>query len=94
MKRITFFIAVLLIGMMSLQAKPVEKILAQTAAQKFATAQLALERSTPELVYTGQNEAFFVFNLDNLIHPLTSRLLMLLIFRRRCRIILMALLDV
>ncbi len=65
MKRITFFIAVLLIGMMSLQAKPVEKILAQTAAQKFATAQLALERSTPELVYTGQNEAFFVFNLDN-----------------------------
>lgn len=65
MKRIAFLIAALLIGLMSLQGKPVEKNLAQTVAQKFATAQLALERSTPELVYTGQNEAFFVFNLDN-----------------------------
>ena len=65
MKRITFLMAALLIGMMGLQAKPVEKNLAQTAAQKFATAQLALERATPELVYTGQNEAFFVFNLDS-----------------------------
>jgi len=65
MKRITFLIAALLIDLMSLQAKPIEKNLAQTAAQKFATAQLTLERSTPELVYTGQNEAFFVFNLDS-----------------------------
>ena len=65
MKRVTFLIAALLIGLMGLQAKPVDKTLAQNAAKKFATVQLALERAMPELVYTAENEAFYVFNLDS-----------------------------
>ena len=51
--------------MMALQAKPIDRSLALTAAQKFATTQFAIERATPELVYTGQNEAFYVFNLSD-----------------------------
>ena len=63
MKKLVLILAALFIGNAILQAKPVDVRKAQSAAQKLATAQLALDRSMPELVYTGQNEAFFVFNL-------------------------------
>ena len=63
MKKLVLILAALFIGNAILQAKPVDVRKAQSAAQKLATAQLALDRSMPELVYTGQNESFFVFNL-------------------------------
>ena len=64
MKKSILFLLVLVLGTFTLQAKPIDRTLAQTAAQQFATAQLALEKATPQLVYTGQNEAFYVFNLN------------------------------
>ena len=64
MKKSILFTLVLIFGTIALQAKPIDRSLALTAAQQFASQQLALERATPELIYTGQNEAFFVFNLD------------------------------
>lgn len=63
MKKTILLSLVLMFGTIALQAKPVDRSLAQTAAQQFATAQLALEKASPELVYTGQDEAFYVFNL-------------------------------
>ena len=65
MKKIVLFISVLIISIMALQAKPINRSLALTAAQKFATTQFAMERALPELVYTGVNEAFYVFNLGD-----------------------------
>ena len=65
MKKSVLLILVLFLGTLSLQSKPVDKHLAQIAAQQLATEQLVLERAIPELVYTGQNEAFFVFNLGS-----------------------------
>ncbi|MCR5659928.1 MAG: C10 family peptidase [Bacteroidales bacterium] len=50
-------------GSITLQATPVNRSCAQSAAQKFATAQLARERATANLVYTGRNDAFYVFNI-------------------------------
>ena len=64
MKKTILFSLVLIFGTMALQAKPVDRSLALTAAQQFATKQLAIERAMPELVYTGQNETFYVFNLN------------------------------
>ena len=46
-------------------AKPIDRSVALTAAQKIATTQFAIERATPELVYTGQNDAYYVFNLND-----------------------------
>ena len=63
MKKIVLLITVLMFGLTFMQAKPVNVSLAHSAAQKFATAQLAIERGTPNLVYTGPNEAFYVFNI-------------------------------
>lgn len=63
MNKTTLFLFVLLLGLNTLQAKPIDRSFALTAAQKFATTQFAVERGTPELVYTGQNEAFYVFNI-------------------------------
>ena len=65
MKKIYLSLFVLIISMMSLQAKPIDHNLALTAAQKFATTQFANERAMPQLVYTGQDEAFFVFNVGD-----------------------------
>ena len=59
------FLLCLAFGTIILQAKPIHVSFAQTAAQKFATAQLAIERATPNLVYTGQNDAFYVFNIGS-----------------------------
>ena len=63
MKKFYLILLSLTLGTIALQAKPVNVSVAQSAAQKFATAQLAIERGTPNLVYTGPNEAFFVFNI-------------------------------
>ena len=65
MKKLFLLLFVLAINVISLQAKPIDSSIALTAAQKFATTQFAMERATPELVYTGQNEAYYVFNLND-----------------------------
>ena len=65
MKRFSLLLFVLIFSMMALQAKPIDKSLALSAAQKFASVQMTIERSTPELVYTAQNEAFYIFNIGN-----------------------------
>ena len=52
----------LIVSILALQAKPIDRHLALTAAQKFATTQFAIERAMPELVYTGTDGAFYVFN--------------------------------
>lgn len=63
MKKVSILFAVLISSMMALQARPIDKSVAQSAAQKFASVQMAVERATPELVYTAQNEAFYIFNV-------------------------------
>ena len=65
MKKFYLSVFMLVISMLALQAKPIDRNLALTAAQKFATTQFAIERATPQLVYTGQDEAFFVFNVGD-----------------------------
>ena len=55
----------LIVSMLALQAKPIDRNLALTAAQKFAATQFAAERAMPELVYTGQDETFFVYNIGD-----------------------------
>ena len=63
MKKHLLFLFILALGSITLQATPINQATALTAAQKFASAHLAIERAVPQLVYTGQNEAFFVFNI-------------------------------
>ncbi len=66
MKRIIIPLLVILMGVMSsIQAKPIDSSLAYSAAQKFATVQLAVERANPELVYTAAEGAFYVFNVGD-----------------------------
>lgn len=62
MKKLFLSLFILAISIMTLQAKPIDRSLALTAAQKFATMQFAMERAVPELVYTGVDGAFYVFN--------------------------------
>ena len=65
MRKLLLFIIVLVVSAMALQAKPVERNLALTAAQKFAEVQFVAERAQPELVYMGAAEAFYVFNVGD-----------------------------
>ena len=65
MKKLFLSLFVLVISIMTLQAKPIDRSLALTAVQKFATTQFAVERALPQLVYTGQDETFFVFNVGD-----------------------------
>ncbi len=65
MKKLSVFVIVLIVSMMNLYSRSIDRTLAQSAAQKFATAQLSAERTMPELVYTGQNEAYYVFNIGD-----------------------------
>ena len=66
MKRILYPLLVILMGIMpSIQAKPIDSSLAFSAAQKFATVQLAVERANPELAYTAAEGAFYVFNVGD-----------------------------
>ena len=65
MKKTVLLLTALLMGCSLMQAKPIDRDAALAAAKKFATAQMALERTEPQLVYTAQNDAFFVFNLGS-----------------------------
>ena len=65
MKKLFLSLFVLIVSIMNLQAKPIDRSLALTAAKKFATTQFAMERALPQLVYTGQDETFFVFNVGD-----------------------------
>ena len=65
MKKLFLFFFILIISIIPIYSKPIDHNLALTAAQKFATAQFAMERATPELVYTGQEEAYYVFNIGD-----------------------------
>ena len=64
MRKLSLFLLALLF-VSTATASPIDFSLAQVAAQKFATAQFAVERATLELVYTGQNEAYYVFNIGD-----------------------------
>ena len=59
------FLSLLALCAVVLQAKPIDVSYAQLAAQKLASEQLAMERTVPNLVYTGQNAAFYVFNISD-----------------------------
>ena len=63
MKKLLLSVFMLVFSIMALQAKPIDSSLALTAAQKFASTQFAMGRALPELVYTGQNDAFYVYNI-------------------------------
>ena len=66
MKRIFLSFAMLLLGMMSLLARPVDFKTAQIAAQQFSMERFALERQgVVQLVMTGNYDAFFVFNIGD-----------------------------
>ena len=67
MKKLTFTFTMLLCGMIMSQARPVDVDVARSAAQRFATAQLALEsrNATAQLVHTGLYGAYYVFNLGD-----------------------------
>ena len=59
------FLLLLALGAIALEANPIDASFAQLAAQKLATVQLEMERATPNLVYTGQDGAFYVFNIGD-----------------------------
>ena len=65
MKKLFLFFFVLIISIIPIYSKPIDRNLALTAAQKFATTQFAMERATPQLVYTGLDDAYYVFNIDD-----------------------------
>ena len=50
MKKLFLFFFVLIVSSLTIQAKPIDRSLAMSAAQKFATVQFASERALPELV--------------------------------------------
>ena len=66
MKRILLTFATLLAGLTPLFAHPVDFNTALTAAQRFSEALFAAERQgMVELVMTGYDDAFYVFNIGN-----------------------------
>ena len=65
MKKHLLSIFILIVSMLAVQAKPIDRNTAFMAAKKFATAQFALERATPQLVYKGNDDAFYVFNTND-----------------------------
>ena len=65
MKRTLFTLTIMLAVAVNMRANPVDLTMARTAAQKFAEAKFAANRQTAELVYTGLEEAFYVFNIGD-----------------------------
>ena len=65
MKKHFLVLFALVISAITIQAKPIDRNTALLASRNLATTQFAMERATPELVYTGANEAFFVFNTSD-----------------------------
>ena len=65
MKKHFLLLFLLVVSAIAIQAKPIGRSIAMFAAQKFASTQFAAERAMPELVYTGVNDAFFVYNVGD-----------------------------
>ena len=67
MKRIALIVAVLLWGATTTIARPVDRMMAESAATRFAMAQFAMERGdmTPVLAYTEPQGAYYIFNFGN-----------------------------
>ena len=65
MKKLFLSLVILATGLLTMQAKPVDRNVATAAARRFATTQFTMERATPELVYTGTGDAFYVFNVGS-----------------------------
>ena len=67
MKRIALIVAVLLWGATTTIARPVDRMMAESAATRFAVAQFAMERGdmTPVLAYTEPQGAYYIFNFGN-----------------------------
>ena len=65
MKKLFLSLVMLATGLLTMQAKPVDRNVATAAARRFATTQFVMERAIPELVYTGAGEAFYVFNVGS-----------------------------
>ena len=63
MKKYFLFVSLLIVSTLALHARPIDRSVALVAAQKFSTTQFLAERAMPELVYTGSDEAFYVFNI-------------------------------
>ena len=67
MKRLYSYLFILLIGTSYLYSSPVDFSMAQLAANKFAETKFAIEsrNASSELVYTGPEGAFYVFNIGD-----------------------------
>ena len=66
MKKTVFILLTALFMMTSVtKANPVDFTLVQAVASKFAEAKFAVERQNLELVYTGPEGAFYVFNIGD-----------------------------
>ena len=65
MKKFVLTLFLLMVGTTLLQARPIDRSLALSAARKFVATQFASERALPELVYTGADETFFVYNVGD-----------------------------
>lgn len=65
MKRFLIVLFLFVLGVDSFKANPVDLKVAETVACKFAEAKFAMERQSNavQLVYTGPEEAFYVFNI-------------------------------
>ena len=64
-KTILMLLTALFVMTSVVKANPVDFTLAQAAASKFAEAKFAVERQNLELVYTGPEGAFYVFNIGD-----------------------------
>lgn len=64
-KTILMLLTALFVMTSVVKANPVDFTLAQAAASKFAEAKFAVERQNLELAYTGPEDAFYVFNIDD-----------------------------
>ena len=60
-----FLVFLALLFVSTTTANPIDRSVALSVAQKFATVQLAAERDLLELVYTGPNETYYVFNVGD-----------------------------
>ena len=66
MRRINLILAILLVGLMPMFAKPVDDQMAQAVAQKFSKERFALERQgVAQLVQTGLYDSYYVYNIGD-----------------------------
>ena len=64
MKHIVLSLSMLFVSLLALNANPVDPSLARTAASKFLEAKFDVDfrDAIPEMVYSGPNDAYFIFN--------------------------------